>query len=144
ILPGDSMNALTNITKIVSSTDQTELDQIAALYDSINDAGIDMADTIKIAEAAKVIENAQRDINIAFANELAMICHKMGIHTKSVLQAAATKWNFLEFTPGLVGGHCIGVDRSEEHTSELQSRFDLVCRLLLENKNRHRLECSCS
>ncbi|HLR01826.1 MAG TPA: nucleotide sugar dehydrogenase [Virgibacillus sp.] len=110
INPGDSMNTLTNITKIVSSTDQTGLDEIAALYDSIIDAGIHMADTIKIAEAAKVIENAQRDINIAFANELAMICHKMGIHTKSVLQAAATKWNFLEFTPGLVGGHCIGVD----------------------------------
>src|SRR5699024_11452395 len=99
INPGDSINTLTNITKIVSSTDQAGLDEIAALYDSIIDAGIHMADTIKIAEAAKVIENAQRDINIAFANELAMICHKMGIHTKSVLQAAATKWNFIEFTP---------------------------------------------
>lgn len=110
INPGDSMNTLTNITKIVSSIDKAGLAEIAALYDSIIDAGIHMADSIKIAEAAKVIENAQRDINIAFTNELAMICHKMGIHTKSVLEAAATKWNFLEFTPGLVGGHCIGVD----------------------------------
>jgi len=110
INPGDSMNTLTKIIKIVSSTDDAGLREIAALYRSIIHAGIHEAASIKIAEAAKIIENAQRDINIAFTNELAMIFHKMGIHTKSVLEAAATKWNFLEFTPGLVGGHCIGVD----------------------------------
>lgn len=110
INPGDSMNTLTKITKIVSSTDEKGLKEIAALYRSIIHAGIHEAASIKIAEAAKVIENAQRDINIAFANELAMICHKMDIHTQAVLDAAATKWNFLDFTPGLVGGHCIGVD----------------------------------
>lgn len=110
INPGDSKNTLTQITKIVSSTDGEGLREIAALYRSIVHAGVHEAASIKIAEAAKIIENAQRDINIAFTNELAMIFQKMGIHTQSVLEAAATKWNFLKFTPGLVGGHCIGVD----------------------------------
>lgn len=110
INPGDSQNTLTQITKIVSGTNKETRRQIAALYRTIVDAGVHEAASIKIAEAAKIIENAQRDINIAFTNELAMICHKMGIHTQSVLEAAATKWNYLPFSPGLVGGHCIGVD----------------------------------
>lgn len=110
INPGDSRNTLTQITKIVSGTDEAVRQEIGALYRSIVDAGVHEAESIKIAEAAKIIENAQRDINIAFTNELAMICHKMGIHTQAVLEAAATKWNYLPFTPGLVGGHCIGVD----------------------------------
>lgn len=110
INPGDKVHRLETITKIVSGMDQESLDTIASVYELVVDAGVYRADSIKVAEAAKVIENSQRDINIAFMNELSIIFNRMGIDTKSVLEAAGTKWNFLNFRPGLVGGHCIGVD----------------------------------
>lgn len=110
INPGDKEHRLDNITKIVSGMDEETLDIVAGVYESIIAAGVHRAESIKVAEAAKVIENSQRDINIAFMNELSIIFNKMGIDTKSVLEAAGTKWNFLKFFPGLVGGHCIGVD----------------------------------
>ena len=110
INPGDKNNRLENIVKIVSGMDEESLEIIYEVYNSIIDAGVHKAPTIKVAEAAKVIENSQRDINIAFMNEISIIFDKMGIDTKSVLEAASTKWNFLSFYPGLVGGHCIGVD----------------------------------
>lgn len=110
INPGDKVHRLETITKIVSGMDEESLDEIAKVYELVVDAGVYRAQSIKVAEAAKVIENSQRDINIAFMNELSIIFNKMGIDTKSVLEAAGTKWNFLKFSPGLVGGHCIGVD----------------------------------
>lgn len=110
INPGDKLHRLETITKIVSGMDEETLDVIARVYELVVDAGVYRAESIKVAEAAKVIENSQRDINIAFMNELSIIFHKMGIDTKAVLAAAGTKWNFLKFAPGLVGGHCIGVD----------------------------------
>ena len=110
INPGDKVHRLETITKIVSGMDEETLDCIAKVYEIVVEAGVHRAESIKVAEAAKVIENSQRDINIAFMNELSIIFNKMGIDTKSVLEAAGTKWNFLNFTPGLVGGHCIGVD----------------------------------
>lgn len=110
INPGDKVHRLETITKIVSGMDEESLDVIAKVYELVVDAGVYRAESIKVAEAAKVIENSQRDINIAFMNELSIIFNKMGIDTKSVLEAAGTKWNFLKFYPGLVGGHCIGVD----------------------------------
>ena len=110
INPGDKVHRLETITKIVSGMDEETLDTVAKVYELVVDAGVYRAESIKVAEAAKVIENSQRDINIAFMNELSIIFHKMGIDTKSVLEAAGTKWNFLPFMPGLVGGHCIGVD----------------------------------
>lgn len=110
INPGDRVHRLETITKIVSGMDSETLDTVAKVYETVVDAGVHRAESIKVAEAAKVIENSQRDINIAFMNELSIIFHRMGIDTRAVLQAAATKWNFLEFAPGLVGGHCIGVD----------------------------------
>lgn len=110
INPGDKVNTLTKITKIVSGSDEEALREIASVYGYIIEAGIHEAESIKVAEAAKVIENSQRDINIAFMNELSMVFNKMDINTQAVLDAAGTKWNFLNFTPGLVGGHCIGVD----------------------------------
>lgn len=110
INPGDKVHRLETITKIVSGMDEETLDTVAKVYELVVDAGVYRAESIKVAEAAKVIENSQRDINIAFMNELSMIFHRMGIDTKSVLEAAGTKWNFLKFMPGLVGGHCIGVD----------------------------------
>lgn len=110
INPGDKVNTLTKITKVVSGCDEEALKEISAVYDSIIEAGVFEAESIKVAEAAKVIENSQRDINIAFMNELSMVFNRMDIDTKAVLEAASTKWNFLKFTPGLVGGHCIGVD----------------------------------
>ena len=110
INPGDKVHTLKTIKKIVSGMDDESLEIIAEIYGSVIDKGVYKAKTIKIAEAAKVIENSQRDINIAFMNELSMVFDKMGIDTKSVIEAASTKWNFLKFTPGLVGGHCIGVD----------------------------------
>jgi UDP-N-acetyl-D-galactosamine dehydrogenase len=110
INPGDKVHRLENITKIVSGMDADTLDIVASMYELIIEAGVYRAESIKVAEAAKVIENAQRDINIAFMNELSMLFNNMGISTKAVLQAASTKWNFLSFTPGLVGGHCIGID----------------------------------
>ena len=110
INPGDKVHRLQTITKIVSGMDDTTLDTVAKVYELVVEAGVHRAPSIKVAEAAKVIENSQRDINIAFMNELSVIFNKMGIDTKSVLEAAGTKWNFLKFYPGLVGGHCIGVD----------------------------------
>ena len=110
INPGDKVHRLETITKIVSGRDEETLDTVAKVYERVVEAGVYRADSIKVAEAAKVIENSQRDINIAFMNELSIIFNKMGIDTKSVLEAAGTKWNFLKFQPGLVGGHCIGVD----------------------------------
>ena len=110
INPGDRLHTVTRIKKIVSGCDGEALEEIARVYGLIIDAGVYKAGSIKVAEAAKVIENAQRDINIAFMNELSIIFHKLGIDTGAVLDAAATKWNFLSFRPGLVGGHCIGVD----------------------------------
>lgn len=110
INPGDKVHRLSTITKIVSGMDEETLDTVAKVYEIVVDAGVHRAESIKVAEAAKVIENSQRDINIAFMNELSIIFNKMGIDTQSVLEAAGTKWNFLKFYPGLVGGHCIGVD----------------------------------
>ena len=110
INPGDKVHRLETIKKIVSGMDEETLDEVAHVYELVVEAGVHRAESIKVAEAAKVIENSQRDINIAFMNELSIIFNKMGIDTKSVLEAAGTKWNFLKFQPGLVGGHCIGVD----------------------------------
>ena len=110
INPGDKAHRFETITKIVAGQDARTLDIIAAVYGSVVTAGVHRAPSIKVAEAAKVIENAQRDLNIAFMNELSAIFHELGIDTGDVLSAAGTKWNFLNFIPGLVGGHCIGVD----------------------------------
>ncbi|MEQ1822351.1 MAG: nucleotide sugar dehydrogenase [Fimbriimonadaceae bacterium] len=110
INPGDKVNTLEKIVKIVSGEDAETLERVAVAYERIITAGVHRAPSIKVAEAAKVIENTQRDLNIAFVNELAIIFDRMDIRTKDVLDAAGTKWNFLKFTPGLVGGHCIGVD----------------------------------
>ena len=110
INPGDKVHRLETIVKIVSGMDDETLDTVAKVYEIVVEAGVHRASCIKVAEAAKVIENSQRDINIAFMNELSIIFNKMGIDTREVLEAAGTKWNFLKFFPGLVGGHCIGVD----------------------------------
>ena len=110
INPGDKVHRLTTIKKIVSGMDDQALEEIANVYQIVVAAGVHKASCIKVAEAAKVIENSQRDINIAFMNELSIIFNKMGIDTLEVLEAAGTKWNFLPFRPGLVGGHCIGID----------------------------------
>ncbi|MFT3804589.1 MAG: nucleotide sugar dehydrogenase [Burkholderiaceae bacterium] len=110
INPGDKEHRLSTIVKVVSGDDAPTLEAVAALYGSVVEAGIHQAESIKVAEAAKVIENTQRDLNIALMNELAIIFDRIGIDTQDVLRAAGTKWNFLRFSPGLVGGHCIGVD----------------------------------
>lgn len=110
INPGDEAHPFEAITKVVAASDAAALERVAALYGAVVSAGIHKAPSIKVAEAAKVIENTQRDLNIALVNELAVIFDRLGIDTHDVLDAAATKWNFLKFTPGLVGGHCIGVD----------------------------------
>jgi UDP-N-acetyl-D-galactosamine dehydrogenase len=110
INPGDKVHRLENIIKIVSGMDEESLDEIAKVYELVIEVGVHRAGSIKVAEAAKVVENSQRDINIAFMNELAMVFDRMGIDTREVVEAMNTKWNALGFTPGLVGGHCIGVD----------------------------------
>jgi UDP-N-acetyl-D-galactosamine dehydrogenase len=110
INPGDSEHGIEHITKVVAGQTPETLDRLAEIYGTVTNGNIYRASSIKTAEAAKVIENAQRDINIAFVNEVAMICRRIGLSTSDVLAAAATKWNFLDFQPGLVGGHCIGVD----------------------------------
>ena len=110
INPGDREHTLERITKVVSADDAASLETVRAIYASVVEAGVHVAPSIRVAEAAKVIENTQRDLNIALVNELAVIFERMGISTREVLDAAATKWNFLPFRPGLVGGHCIGVD----------------------------------
>ena len=110
INPGDKLHTFEKIVKVVSGEDAETLDRVAAAYEAVVDAGVHRAASIKVAEAAKVIENTQRDVNIALMNELALIFDRLGIRTQDVLEAAGTKWNFLRFSPGLVGGHCIGVD----------------------------------
>ncbi len=110
INPGDKTNTIDKIIKIVSGSDDEALENVANVYDTIITAGIHRAPSLKVAEAAKIVENTQRDVNIALMNELSMIFEKMGVNTYEVLEAAGTKWNFLNFYPGLVGGHCIGVD----------------------------------
>ena len=110
INPGDKEHTFERIIKVVAGQDEATLERVAVVYEAVVTAGVHRAATIKVAEAAKVIENTQRDLNIALMNELALIFDRMGIRTKDVLDAAGTKWNFLRFTPGLVGGHCIGVD----------------------------------
>ncbi len=110
INPGDKEHTFERIIKVVAGQDEATLERVAVVYEAVVTAGVHRASTIKVAEAAKVIENTQRDLNIALMNELALIFDRMGIRTKDVLDAAGTKWNFLRFTPGLVGGHCIGVD----------------------------------
>jgi UDP-N-acetyl-D-galactosamine dehydrogenase len=110
INPGDKLHTFEKIVKVVSGDSPEALERVARAYAAVVEAGVHRAPSIKVAEAAKVIENTQRDLNIALMNELALIFHRMGIRTADVLEAAGTKWNFLRFTPGLVGGHCIGVD----------------------------------
>ncbi len=110
INPGDKQHTITNIIKVVSGCDKESLEIIASVYERIVEAGVFRAASIKTAEAAKIIENTQRDLNIALMNELALVFHRMGVDTRSVIEAAGTKWNFMKFYPGLVGGHCIGVD----------------------------------
>ena len=110
INPGDTEHRFERITKVVSAQDEASLDRVASIYEAVVEAGVHRAPSIKVAEAAKVIENTQRDLNIALMNELAVIFERIDIRTRDVLDAASTKWNFLRFTPGLVGGHCIGVD----------------------------------
>jgi len=110
INPGDTEHGFESIVKVVAGEDEATLERVAAAYSAVVPAGIHRAPTIAVAEAAKVLENTQRDINIALMNELAMICNRLGIRTADVLSAASTKWNFLPFRPGLVGGHCVGVD----------------------------------
>lgn len=110
INPGDKNHTIRSIIKVVSGCDEESLDQVAKTYELVVDAGVHRASSIKVAEASKIIENTQRDVNIALVNELSLILNKMGINTFDVIECAKTKWNFLPFTPGLVGGHCIGVD----------------------------------
>jgi UDP-N-acetyl-D-galactosamine dehydrogenase len=110
INPGDREHTFEKIVKIVAGEDAATLERVAAVYGAVVDAGLHRAESIRVAEAAKAIENVQRDLNVALMNELALICDKIGIRTRDVLRAAGTKWNFLHFEPGLVGGHCIGVD----------------------------------
>ena len=110
INPGDKEHTINNVIKVVSGCDQESLDEIAKVYEIVVQAGVHRAPSIMVAEAAKIIENTQRDVNIALINELSIIFNKMKINTYDVLEAAGTKWNFLNFKPGLVGGHCIGVD----------------------------------
>ena len=110
INPGDKLHTFEKIIKVVSGEDAESLERVARAYEAVVDAGVHRASSIKVAEAAKVIENTQRDVNIALMNELALIFDRLDIPTRDVLEAAGTKWNFLRFTPGLVGGHCIGVD----------------------------------
>lgn len=133
INPGDKNNRLENIVKVVSGMDEESLEIIYQVYNSIIDAGIHKSPTIKVAEAAKVIENSQRDINIAFMNEISIIFDKMGIDTKSVLEAAGTKWNFLSFYPGLVGGHCIGVD--PYYLTYAANQFGYKSQVILSGRN---------
>ncbi len=145
INPGDKKHRLETIVKIVSGQDEETLDIIAKVYEMVVEAGVYRAQSIKVAEAAKVIENSQRDINIAFMNELSIIFNKMGIDTKSVLEAAGTKWNFLKFMPGLVGGHCIGVDpyyltyKAEQYG--YHSQIILSGRRINDNMGKYVAEC---
>jgi len=144
INPGDKVHRLETIIKVVAGMDEETLDNVAKVYELIVDAGVHRAESIKVAEAAKVIENSQRDINIAFMNELSIIFNKMDIDTNAVLKAAGTKWNFLKFSPGLVGGHCIGVDPYYlTHKAErlgYHSQIILSGRRINDNMGRHVVE----
>ena len=132
INPGDKVHTLENVVKVVSGSDAASLEDIAKVYELVVKAGVHRASSVKVAEAAKIIENTQRDLNIALMNELSIIFDKMGINTYEVLEAAGTKWNFLKFYPGLVGGHCIGVDpyylTYKSHQLGYQSRVILAGR----------------
>jgi UDP-N-acetyl-D-galactosamine dehydrogenase len=145
INPGDRVHTVDKITKVVAGQTPEVATRLAAIYGKVTSGGIHLAPTIKTAEAAKVIENAQRDINIAFVNEIAMIFNKLGISTQDVLAAAGTKWNFLKFQPGLVGGHCIGVDpyylahRAEELGHH--ARIILAGRAINDGMSRYVAEC---
>jgi UDP-N-acetyl-D-glucosamine/UDP-N-acetyl-D-galactosamine dehydrogenase len=145
INPGDKEHTLERITKVVSGEDEDTLARVASAYASIVDAGVHRASSIKVAEAAKVIENTQRDINIALMNELAIIFERMGIRTADVLEAAGTKWNFLRFKPGLVGGHCIGVDpyylTMKAQQLGYQPEVILAGRRINDNMGRHVASC---
>src|SRR5690554_4407822 len=110
INPGDKVHTLQNVVKVVSGNDAESLEEIAKIYEEVVGAGVHRASSVKVAEAAKIIENTQRDVNISLINELSIIFDRLDINTYEVLEAAGTKWNFLPFSPGLVGGHCIGVD----------------------------------
>ena len=110
INPGDKRNTLENVTKVVAAQDDATLNRLVSLYERVVTAGVHRCSSIKVAEGAKVLENTQRDVNIALMNEVSIICDRVGIRSKDVIETAATKWNFLKFEPGLVGGHCIGVD----------------------------------
>ncbi len=132
INPGDKNRKIYDIVKVVSGDTQKSSDMIAELYGSIIHAGIHVASSVKVAEASKVIENAQRDMNIAFANQLSMIFERIGIDTQSVFEAAATKWNFIPFQPGLVGGHCIGVD--PYYLIDKSRRVDVNPKLILSSR----------
>ena len=123
INPGDKEHTLTRITKVVAGDTPETLERVAAVYGVVVAAGVHRASSIKVAEAAKVIENTQRDLNIALMNELSLIFHRVGIDTLEVLEAAGTKWNFLPFRPGLVGGHCIGVDPVLPHPQGRDARL---------------------
>ena len=127
INPGDKEHTIDKILKIVAGQDEETLKELSALYGSIVTAGIHEAPNIKVAEMAKAIENAQRDLNIAFVNEIAMLCHKISINTTDVLEAAGTKWNFLNFKPGIVGGHCIGVDPYYLVEKARQTEYENTC-----------------
>ncbi|HNB80586.1 MAG TPA: nucleotide sugar dehydrogenase, partial [Chitinophagaceae bacterium] len=132
INPGDKVHTLTNTVKIVSGNTRTSLEEIASVYESIIEAGVHRAPSVKVAEAGKIIENTQRDLNISLMNELSIMFDKMGINTHDVIEAAGTKWNFHKYTPGLVGGHCIGVDPYyliyKAHQLGFQSRVILAGR----------------
>lgn len=145
INPGDKLHRLENITKIVSGMDEETLEIVAKVYELIIEAGVYHAESIKVAEAAKVIENSQRDINIAFMNELSILFNKMNIDTQSVLKAAGTKWNFLDFKPGLVGGHCIGVDpyylTYKAKTIGYDSKIILAGRQINDSMGKYVAEC---
>jgi len=132
INPGDKNRKICDIVKVVSGDTQKSSDMLAELYGSIIHAGIHVASSVKVAEASKVVENAQRDMNIAFANQLSMIFERIGIDTQSVFEAAATKWNFIPFQPGLVGGHCIGVD--PYYLIDKSRRVDVNPKLILSSR----------
>ena len=144
INPGDKVHRLETIIKVVSAMDEESLEEISKVYELVVDAGVYKAESIKVAEAAKVIENSQRDINIAFMNELSIIFNKLDIDTNAVLKAASTKWNFLNFSPGLVGGHCIGIDpyylTYKAEQAGYQSQIILAGRRINDNMGKYIVE----
>ncbi len=131
--PGDTVNTIDTIVKLTSGSDANTAQRVKALYQRIISAGVHDTGTIQVAEASKLVENAQRDVNVAFVNEIAQICNAAQISTQAVLKAAATKWNFLPFKPGLVGGHCVGVASS--YLMQLSSKYDYKAQLLQVSRN---------